>query len=99
MDISVNLRRLFSDDPRYVRRMSAAIFLRRHRRRIRERVARWTGEYQYTIDLVLRDMIERCKDLKLRLCESETQTLGDATTLVTVQTMNFLHRVPHRILV
>ncbi len=94
-----DLRRLFSEEPRHARRMSAAVFLRRHRRRIREQVSRWTGEYQYTVDLVLRDMIDRCKSERLRLRESEKKTLSDATTLVTVQTMNFLHRVPHRILV
>jgi len=94
-----HLLRLFSAEPRYTRRASAALFLRRNRRRIREQVARWTGEYQYTIDQVLRSMIERSRDLKLRLCRPENATLADATTLVTVQTMNYLHRVPHRIVV
>lgn len=92
-----DLRRLFSDDPKDGSQPAAAVFLRRHRRAIREQVARWTGEYVYTIDRVLRDMTDRTRELKLRLRDSESQTLADATTLVTVQTMNFLRRVPHRI--
>jgi len=92
-----DLRRLFSDEPRDRERPAAAQFLRRHRREIREQVARWTGEYVYTIDRVLHDMTSRSRELKLRLRNSESQSLADATTLVTVQTMNFLRRVPHRI--
>ncbi len=96
---AADLRKLFSDEPRHAHRPSAAMFLRRNRRQIREQVSRWTGEYQYTVDLVLRDMTERCKELKLRLRDSEAKTLSNATTLVTVQTMKFLHRVPHRIVI
>lgn len=94
-----DLRRLFSDEERDRANPAAAVFLRRHRRAIREQVARWTGEYQYTIDRVLRDMTDRSRELRLRLRVDERQTLADATTLVTVQTMNFLRRVPHRIVV
>jgi hypothetical protein len=92
-----DLLRLFSSDHRFATNVTAAEFLRRDRRRIREAVSRWTGEYQYTIDLVLRDMIERAKQLKLRLVHSERRTLYDATLMVAVRTMHYLHRVPHRI--
>ena len=36
---------------------SAAPFLRRNRRELRQVVAEWTGQYQYTIDQVLSEMI------------------------------------------
>jgi hypothetical protein len=74
------------------------VFLRYSRRRIRESVARWTGEYQYTIDQVLRQMIERCRKLRLRVADDFEETQYEATVLVAVQTTKFLHRVPHRIL-
>ena len=45
----------------------AARFLGRIRREVRRRVAQGTGEYQYTIDQVLEDMIDRCRELGLRL--------------------------------
>lgn len=91
------LRRLFSDDPRHRRRTTAVSFLRRVRPRIREVVVRWTGEYPYAVDQVLADMIERCRELGLRLAASESQTLHEAIVAVAVQTTRFLHRVPHRI--
>ena len=60
-------------------------------------VAKWTGEYQYTIDQVLSEMIDRCRELKLRLSASEDQTKRDIMILLTVQTMNYLHEGNHRV--
>ena len=65
-----DLRRLFSDAPACKHHLSAARFLARIRKEVRRTVARWTGEYQYTIDQVLDDIISRCRELKLRLIES-----------------------------
>ncbi|MHC5011034.1 MAG: putative zinc-binding metallopeptidase, partial [Planctomycetota bacterium] len=56
----LDLKRLFSDQPRHRRREAASTFLRRSRRRLRRAVAHWTGLSQYTIDQVLREMIGRC---------------------------------------
>ncbi len=92
-----DLRRLFSDQPEHARRESAAVFLRRIRPEVREAVAKWTGEYQYTIDQVLRDMIDRCKELKLRVRNGEQQTQHDTTLMVAVQTMAYLCGGRHRI--
>lgn len=93
-----DLLRLFSDDPNHEHREGAAVFLRRHRKRIREIVVRWTGESAYAVDQVLSAMIDRCKELKLRRAQSESAARDDATVLVAVQTTKLLHRVPHRIL-
>jgi len=92
-----DLRRLFPFSPRQNGTPTAASFLRRVRPEIRRSVAAWTGEYQYTIDLVLRDMTERCKELKLRVTRPEEETKTNAMLLVTVQTMNYLHGGHHRI--
>ncbi len=92
-----DLRRLFSDKPEYAKNVSASAFLRRIRTELRKSVAKWTGEYQYTIDQVLSEMIERCRELKLRLSSSEPDTKRDVMILVTVQTMNFLHEGHHRV--
>ncbi|MEX0711226.1 MAG: putative zinc-binding metallopeptidase [Pirellulales bacterium] len=88
-----DLRRLFSDNGEE----SAAVFLRRIRPEIRRTVAHWTGEYQYTIDQVLQEMIARCRQLKLRRHHPAEQTKQDATVLLTVQTMNYLHSGHHRV--
>ncbi len=92
-----DLRRLFSDAPQFSGHMSAANFLRRFRKEVRRKVAGWTGEYQYTIDRVLEDMIERCRELNLRLAVPEDQARLDFTVLLTVQTMNYLHSGRHRV--
>jgi hypothetical protein len=92
-----DLRRLFSDDPKYRRRPTAASFLRQVRPELRELVSRWTGEYQYTIDQVLQDMIDRCSELKLRMAMAPSRSTTNALVMVTVQTMNYLHSGHHRV--
>lgn len=92
-----HLRRLFSDGADSAGKPSAAAFLRRHRVELRKTVANWTGEYQYTIDRVLAEMIQRCRELRLRLDRPLQQTRREALVLVTVQTMKFLHGGHHRV--
>lgn len=92
-----DLRRLFSAAPEFKGNMTAVAFLGRIRREVRRKVAAWTGEYQYTIDQVLEDMIERCRELGLRLAVPEDQAKLDFTVLLTVQTMNYLHSGRHRV--
>ena len=92
-----DLRRLFSDSPEYARHMKAARFIARVRKDARRLVAEWTGEYQYTIDQVIEDMIRRANELNLRLKEPEEQARVDFVILLTVQTMNYLHSGRHRV--
>jgi Putative zinc-binding metallo-peptidase len=93
-----DLRRLFSDSEDVAGNVTAAQFLGRIRRPVRRLVASWTGIYQYTIDQVLEDMIERCRELKLRLAVPEDQARQEFTVLLTVQTMNYLHSGGHRLM-
>lgn len=92
-----DLRKLFSDDPKYRRNQTAASFLRQIKPELRQRVARWTGEYQYIIEQVIVDVIDRCQELKLRLIRSPARTKSDALMMMTVQTMNYLHAGNHRV--
>jgi hypothetical protein len=92
-----DLRRLFSDAPEFSGNLTAVQFIGRIRRQVRRVVADWTGIYQYTIDQVIEDMIERCRELKLRLAISEEQARQEFTVLLTVQTMNHLHSGGHRL--
>jgi hypothetical protein len=87
-----DLLRLFSDAPRDRDHEAAGSFLRRHRREIRRVVSRWTGEYQFTLDQVLHDMIGRCRELKLRVVGRERQLLMDFMVLLTARTMEFLSK-------
>jgi hypothetical protein len=92
-----DLRRLFSDAPEFAENMPASQFIARIRKSTRQLVASWTGIYQYTIDQVLEDMIERCRQLKLRLAVPESEARQQFTVLLTVQTMNYLHSGGHRV--
>jgi hypothetical protein len=64
---------------------------------VRRRVSRWTGEYQYTIDQVLADIVTRCRELNLRMAGPEDETKLELMTLLTVQTMNYLASGRHRV--
>jgi hypothetical protein len=90
------LHRIFSADPKHRNAITAAAFIRRHRSYFREIVARWTGEYQLTLDSVLDDMIDRCRELKLRTPGSERQLLTDFTVLLTAKTVHSLYSPSRR---
>lgn len=92
-----DLQRLFSDKPEFAKNATACSFLRRCRSELRKSVSKWTGEYVYTIDQVLSEMIERSRELKLRLSTTEQEAKRDVMILLTVQTMNFLHEGHHRV--
>ena|SRR6056297_247625 len=92
-----DLRKLFSSDPADKRNVTAAAFLTRIRSELRLSVARWTGEYPYTIDQVIQEMIERCRELKLRLGSPPDEAKRDAMILVAVRTTSFLHEGRHRV--
>jgi hypothetical protein len=91
-----HLQRLFTDTKR-PGDMTAAQFLLRIRPDVRRVVAHWTGAYQYNIDQVLRDMIVRCRELRLRMSGPFARTKLDFTVLFTVQTMDYLHSGRHRV--
>lgn len=93
-----DLRKLFSDAPEFASNESAARFLQRMRRQTRRIAARWTDAYQYTIDQVLKQMIDRCRKLNLRLTRPQPQTEIEATVLLAVKTMNYIHDGRHRMM-
>ncbi|MEM6980440.1 MAG: putative zinc-binding metallopeptidase [Planctomycetota bacterium] len=92
-----DLRRLFTGDPNHKRSPTAAAFLTRIRAELRRVVARWTGQYSYTIDQVIQEMIERCRELKLRLGGTVEEVKRDAMILVAVRTTNFMHQGRQRV--
>jgi len=87
-----DLSKIFSDSVRYRHNETAASFLRRNRRQIREQISLFTGEYQFTVDQVLRDIIGRCRELRLRLTKGERRTKLDFAIMLTVHTVHLLHR-------
>ena len=92
-----DLRNLFSDAPEYAKNLPAARFVSRIRKEVRTTVASFTDSYQYTIDQLLEKIIVRCRELNLRLSDSEEATKADFMVFLTVQTMNYLHSGRHRV--
>ncbi len=73
-------------------------FLRQVRPRIRRSVARWTGEFQYTVDRVLDELIERARALDLVLAADAGETALDAAIMLVMQTRDYVHRGYHKLL-
>jgi hypothetical protein len=94
-DYDRDLRRLFSNDPAYRRRRSAAAFLRERRSKLRRTVAQWTGQHRYVVDEVLKGMIQRSRELGLRLSGSEHEAGEGAAALVTLHATR-IARMRHR---
>jgi hypothetical protein len=87
-----DLKRLFEENGNGIKGEPAAAFLRRHRREIRSAVAKWTGDYEFTLNQVLNEMIGRCKELKLIAVGPERTLLLDFAILFTVHGMSYLYR-------
>ena len=92
-----DLRRIFSSEPRFRSRETAASFLRRIGREIEPLVADGTGVHGYAIDHVRELMIERAGQLKLRVTGSQEQAKRQVMIVLTVQTMNVINSGYHRI--
>jgi len=85
------LHRLFSSDPKFRNRQAASTFLRKNRTKIRQMVAKWTGEHQFTLDSMLDDVIDRCRELKLRAVGDERQLRMNFIVLLTAKTVHSLY--------
>ena len=90
-----DLRMLFAAESRTAGAWPAHRFLRRNRKDIRQLVARWTGQYQFTLDQVLEDMIRRCRELGLHGSGDENSVRMQFAVLLTVQTMHTLYTRRH----
>jgi hypothetical protein len=85
------LIRLFSDEPAFSRRETAAAFLRRFQTELRNRVAYLTRQPRYLVEQAIDAMVRRCRTLGLRVMRSTSEGRVDATILITILTMHFVH--------
>jgi hypothetical protein len=87
-----DLRRLFSDAPRHRANERASAFVRRVQSEIVQAVAPWTKEFRYHMDHVLKELVGRCRALRLRVRPFPRRTKRDLMILVTKYTMDALYR-------
>jgi hypothetical protein len=92
-----DLRRLFVEPTTGSRLPRAATMLRRFAPELRNVVASWTGEYTYTVNMPLKDIIARCRELDLRVDRPVERVKLETAVMLTMQTTNFLHSSVHRL--
>ena len=91
------LLRLFSADTKYKKNKPAARFIREQSTDLRRIVAQWTGQYRYTINLILKELIESCENKKLRLTTSEEEAKMHLIGLLSTQSLNYITSGNHSI--
>jgi len=91
------LRRLFPDPPNPTRAPAAAAYLRKLAPELRRTVSSWAGVHTYTVDLVLRDMITRCRELDLRVGRSANEIKLEAAIMLTMHTMDFVYHGDYKV--
>jgi hypothetical protein len=69
---------------------AASAFLRRHRAEIRRRVARATGKHELALDMVLGEMIARCRTLGLRT-RGGTSLVIDFAILMAARSVEYVY--------
>jgi hypothetical protein len=96
-DYDRDLLRIFSQEPRHNSCPSAVGILRRFRRELCHEVSEGTGVHTYAIDQMLITMMNRCRELKLRVALTPDHARQKLLVLLTIQTMNGIHSGYHRI--
>ncbi len=92
------LKRLFPEYPEpNGKKRSAAVFLRQILPEISQLCARGIGESSYVFAQIIQDMIIRCREMKLYVARPEDEVKIEVAIFVSMQTLNYLHRIRHRV--
>ncbi len=86
----IDLRKLFVT-PEHDAGEKASRYLRRERKTIMYIVEKWTGEYKYRINEVMKDMVKRCDELDLYVDNKNSKLEAELTSCITMLVMNKLH--------
>jgi hypothetical protein len=70
--------------------VTAASFLRRHRKELRTLVTKWTGQPAFIIDQIIQELIERSRQLGLRASTDDYNQFLNVLSMVCVQVTNSL---------
>lgn len=93
----LDLQKLFSTAPEHIRNEKASHYIRRTRKDIIGIVERWTAEYKYRINEVLKDMTRRCDKLSLRVARDDQELKPEMVAFVTIVVMHNLYSGGFRI--
>jgi hypothetical protein len=86
----LGLRRLFSSAAKQSGRRAASAFLRHTAPELRRLTGAETTERSYAVNIVLKDMITRCRELDLRVSGSPEVLKREAATLLAIHAEEYL---------
>jgi len=92
-----DLQRLFRPPRGGERSEAASAFIGRARRELLRRLAPWIGEHRYQLELAVREMTGRCRELGLRAAGSSSRLTDGLVLLLVKYTMDALYRRRGRI--
>jgi hypothetical protein len=87
-DFDRDLLRLFVQRPNGQRGKSASSFLESWRKSATSLIAHWTDQYRYNVNHVMREMIERARQLKLNLPDDVVDLEQKLMIVLTKHTLN-----------
>jgi len=70
---------------------SAAHFMRKSQPLLQASIVRWTGQRKYTVNVLLRRLIQRCRGLKLAVPRDQVRLTVEVTTYLAALLTNHLH--------
>jgi hypothetical protein len=85
------LKSVFSSDGETSDGESAYRFLKRNRRIIIDKVARWSREKKITVNNLYRKLMERSQELSLKVGKNEAETQMEITAFLTAMAANYLY--------
>jgi hypothetical protein len=92
-----DLLKLFSSDPAHAQNEKASRYIRRAYKDIIDIVERWTAEYKYRINEVLKEMVQRCDKLDLRVARDDQEMKLEMIAFLTMVVTNKLYSGGFRI--
>ena len=84
-----DLRAIFNDGK--PGEQSAARFMRGSRKLLVESIVRWTGQRKYAVNMLVRKLIERCRQLKLRAPAGQTRLSLELASYLATLVTNHMH--------
>jgi hypothetical protein len=87
-----DLLELFSSARGKGKREKASAFIRRVRSELVRTITPWTRDYRYHFEHVLKEIVGRCRELKLYVQCSDRRTKTGLAVILTKHTMNCLYR-------
>ncbi len=85
-----DLRRLFAGEAG--KGIAASQFLHRSRARVRRMVAAGTGRHEYAVDLLLKEMMKRSRELELRTAADPDDLVVRLAILLAARSVEYLYR-------